>query len=82
MGHLNMEPIISNDRDRRAWEWIVAQVGEDRALGVDLAGDRKPYPSNVAKALGLTIPETVKLPPSDVARERLAGLKAILKGKA
>lgn len=77
-----MEPLISNDRDRRAWEWIVSQVGADRALAVELAGDRKPYPSNVAKALGLTIPESVSLPPSDVARERLAGLKAMLKGKA
>lgn len=75
-----MDPIISNDRDRRAWAWIIDQVGEERALAVVLAGGRKPYPSNIAKALGLELPRAVELTPRDVAKDHIASLRAILKG--
>ncbi len=72
------EPIIGSDRDRRVWRWIVAQVGEEAALAVELAGNRKPYPSNIAKALGLQVPVVLTQPGIDVARERIQNLKRIL----
>ena len=78
-----MEPILSDDRDRRTWAWICAQVGEDRARLTcsQLAGQRRPYVSNVVKELGLKVPGDVIDPPtaSEVARENIAAMKALLK---
>jgi len=73
-----MQPLITNDRDRRTWAWIVQQVGEDRALAVELAGDRKPYPSNIAKALGLELPESLKCTPRTAGLQRLAEMKKLI----
>jgi hypothetical protein len=73
-----MEPIIANNRDRRAWAWLVGQVGEERALAVELPGGRKPYVSNIVRALGLAIPDAVTYAPTDVGRARLRELKAML----
>lgn len=86
-GGVELGVIIANDRDRRTLAWLRDCVGDVAIIKVTgrLAGNRKPYPTNIAKILGLPIPETVALPPSDLerVRERLAGLKSILKmGKA
>ncbi len=77
-----MEPILNSDRDRRTWEWIVRQVGEEtarNAIGA-LAG-RRPFVSNLAKALGLVVPENVTLPQADTVQRHISGLKAILSKK-
>lgn len=78
-----MAAILNNDRDRRSWAWIVAQVGEETALRAcgELGGARKPYPSNIAKKLGLVLPGTIEQPPPEAIQQHLDGLKAILKGK-
>jgi len=88
-GGVELGVIIANDRDRRTLAWLRECVGDAAIVRVTgtgrLAGNRKPYPTNIAKALSLPIPATVALPPSDLerVRERLAGLKSILKmGKA
>lgn len=72
------KPLLNNDRDRRTWAWIIDQVGEDRALAVDLAGNRKPYPSNIAKALGLQLPETLKCTSRTAGLQRLAAMKKLI----
>lgn len=82
--------IVTSDRDRRAVEWLKGQVGPDAvADAVDkLAGNRRPYPSNVAKVLGLSLPPVDqsqegppgarKGPPSPEVRRRLQeSLKAL-----
>jgi hypothetical protein len=76
-----MDVIVESDRDRRTLEWLVSEVGVDAVEQVcsQLAGERKPYVSNVAKALGLEPPECVRFPTQEEARARLANLKEILK---
>jgi len=75
-----MKPLILSRRDERVMEWLINQVGQeavDRAC-TQLAGMRKPYPSNLAKLLGLTVPEGLASTPKDEARERIEQLRAIL----
>lgn len=79
-----MEPLLTNDRARREWAWLVAQVGDQTARDAiaRLPGNRKPYPLNVARVLGLTLPDNLaSAPPAppDVVRERLAELKRIVR---
>ena len=76
------EPIIASDRDRRVWNWIVSTVGEQAALAVELIGNRKPYPSNIAKALGLQVPVVLAQPSAEAALQRVANLKRILGRRA
>lgn len=69
---MSVEPIITNDRDRRSWEWICKQVGgaEIAKMAIDqLPGNRKPYISNLAKLLKLTIPPEVIKPPLTRAQQ-------------
>lgn len=52
------EPLITNDRGQREWAWIVGQVGEAAALAaLERLGTRRPYPLNVARVLGLVLPD-------------------------
>jgi hypothetical protein len=76
--------IVNTARDRRVLEYLLAECGSEaveRACA-SLAGQRKTYVSNVAKVLGVTIPDAVVITPRDEAREQLAHLKAILKGRS
>ena len=58
------EPLLTNDRGQREWAWIVGQVGEAAALAaLERLGNRKPYPLNVARALGLSLPADLAEPP-------------------
>lgn len=58
------QPILNDERDKRSWAWICDRVGESAALAAieRLAGNRKPYVSNIAKVLGLSIPADVSNP--------------------
>jgi hypothetical protein len=60
-----MEPELTNDRARREWQWLCREVGETvaRATIAALPGNRRPYPLNVARALGVALPPEEKLPP-------------------
>ncbi len=74
---------VTNDRDRRTLAWLRAQVGDDaiRDTIAHLPGQRRPYLSNIARALGLVLPASLALPPAgsavraEVAR-RAAALRA------
>lgn len=73
--------IISNDRDRRTFAWLKSQVGEAAiAAAVEqLAGNRKPYLSNVAKALAVDLPKDLMATDRETALKHLAALQAKLK---
>lgn len=69
-----------NKRDERAIAWLIDQAGFDavqQACG-EIAGNRKLYPTNIAKALGLLIPQTIITAPASVARERIRELLTLL----
>lgn len=72
--------LVLNARDERAIAWLIDQVGLEAvelACG-KIAGNRMLYPSNLAKALGLSIPQSVVVAPSSVARERICDLLTLL----
>lgn len=69
--------LVLNDRDERAVAWLIGEVGVaavEEACG-QLAGRRRLYPSNLAKVLGLSIPETVINAPSEVALGHIRELR-------
>jgi len=71
---------VLNARDERAITWLIDQVGFEAveiARG-KIAGNRKIYPSNLAKILGLVIPQSVIDTPSSKARERIRELRTLL----
>jgi hypothetical protein len=75
-----MNIITDTARDRRALEWLQTQATDAQIADaiVRLAGQRKPYPSNIAKILGLQIPADTALTPKVVGREKFSALKAVL----
>jgi hypothetical protein len=81
------QPIIANERDRQALDWLRARVGADAIQGAieRLAGQRRPYVSNLAKVLGVTLPTAAELAakPTDreTARARIAELQAAIRGQ-
>ena len=62
---LLMEPLLTNDRAVREWAWLCQRVGEGaaRAAIARLPGQRKPFPLNIARVLGLRLPPPEQLPP-------------------
>lgn len=70
-----MNIIIQNDRDQRGLDWLIKQVGQPAVEAVALAGQRKLFVSNVSKALGLRIPESVTVTPKQKGLEKLQALR-------
>ena len=72
--------IIQNERDKRTAAWLIEQVGAEALAEAEtrLQGARKPYPSNLAKVLGLTLPESLKRTENAAARQKLAELRRML----
>lgn len=75
------EIIVETEADRRALDWLVRQAGWDRidAVLAELPGRRKPYISNIAKALRMVVPETVFATPAERARPELKKILDYLK---
>lgn len=73
--------VLVNDRDRRTFAWLRNRVGDDaiRAAVDQLAGARKPYISNLCKALGVTAPADLSLSSRDDAKGHLAVALDLLK---
>ncbi|MEY4909417.1 MAG: hypothetical protein RL260_3135 [Pseudomonadota bacterium] len=76
--------IVANDRDRRSLAWLVQQVGPQAVAEAvtRLSGLRRPYATNVAAVLGLTLPRVVALAAADSPnRLALAAKLTTLRGK-
>ena len=75
-----MKVILESERDRRTLAWLIEQVGEAAVehAGDRLAGQRKPYPSNLAKALGLIPPESLSRPTPVQVQQHLSKLHRLL----
>lgn len=60
-----MEPEITNERAAREWQWLCDEVGEIAVRGhiAKVAGRRRAYPLNIARALGVKLPPEDRLPP-------------------
>lgn len=78
-----MKPIIEDETDQRIYDWLVAKVGQqgiEEAIG-QLAGNRRPYLTNIAKVLKLKIPKSVLVTPEKTARQHLGAMMDFLKSK-
>lgn len=75
--------IIQNERDERTAAWLIEQVGAEALAEAEtrLQGARKPYPSNLAKVLGLTLPDSLKRADRETARRHLAEMMKVLHDK-
>ena len=75
--------IIQNERDERAAAWLIEKFGAEAVADAEsrLAGARKPYPSNIAKVLGVPLPECLKRTETAAARQTLASIRRMLEGK-
>lgn len=65
--------VLESERDRNTYRWLLENYGEDaikRAIA-GLSGARKPYVSNIAKSLGVSVPREVHSP-EQVAAEKQA----------
>ncbi len=75
--------LVASERDRRVVAWLVGQVGAQavaEAAGRQI-GSRRPYPSNVARVLGLRVPPEIERQAArEVGREALADLRGRLRG--
>lgn len=80
-GGAELGVIVANDRDRRTLAWLRDRVGDASIVGAvgQLAGNRKPYLSNVAKALGVALPERLEATDRETALKHLAAIRAKLK---
>lgn len=78
-----MEPLITNPRAQREWDYIVRHVGDAEArAAMARLGNRRPYPLNIARVLGIKLPpDLAQEPPAspDVARAHIAKIREILK---
>lgn len=73
--------LVLNDRDRRTLAWLRRQ-GSDEAIAaavVQLAWARRPFVSNVAKVLGLSVPEGMDRSTREEALRHLAAIRAKLR---
>ena len=72
--------IAENERDKRTAAWLIENFGAEAVAEAEtrLTGARKPYPSNIAKVLGATLPESLKRTENAAARQKLASMKAML----
>ena len=76
--------IVANDRDRRTLAWLLGQVGAEAVRGAvgRLAGERRPYLSNVAKALSVALPDRLEVAPPGAHLDRLKAARNMLKASA
>lgn len=75
--------VLETDRDRNTYRWLIAKYGEDaikRAIA-GLLGARKPYVSNIVKALGAKVPFQIEHPVSDDTKQKLRALREKLAAK-
>lgn len=85
-----MKPLLTNERGQREWLWLQKRVPESALKkAFEQLGNKKPYPLNLARLLGLELPRESELPllaeqkqKAESAREKaLAEAKRLLKGK-
>jgi hypothetical protein len=74
---LDSNIVIESERDRRTLEYLISTCGPvqvRKALG-QLSGRTRPYVSNLAKILGVIIPDHIQVTPRTEAQARISELK-------
>lgn len=76
--------IVESTRDQRVLDWLIAQAGPEAVASAcaQLSGNRRPFPSNIAKALGLTPPTDLAFAPKATVKVRLAEACSLLRKRS
>ena len=77
---LSTQVLLVSERDKRTWQWLCTTVGAaaiEDALS-RLAGGRKPYVSNICKALGVCPPQALEFASQETANARIAEMRNLL----
>ncbi|SAL53583.1 hypothetical protein AWB71_02881 [Caballeronia peredens] len=80
----SLDVIVESGRDQRTLEYLISVCGIKRVkrARADIPGERRPYVSNLAKILGVTIPIEVLATPRPEAQRKISDLKdKLAKGK-
>lgn len=81
---VRQDPELTNLRAEREWKWLCQRVGEARARAAiaRIPGNRRPFPLNIARVLGVDLPDEALLPAlnsnTDAARAALAEIRKCL----
>ncbi|WP_413213308.1 cryptic plasmid protein A [Paraburkholderia kururiensis] len=80
----SLDVIVANERDRRTLAYLVDTCGPQRVAKARqaLPGRTRPYVSNIARILGVTIPEAVVITPRAEGRRQLSEIKRFLTARA
>ncbi|MBI2397116.1 MAG: hypothetical protein HYV17_04920 [Xanthomonadales bacterium] len=75
-----MHIVIDSERDRRELSWPVEQAGEDAVASacIQLAGQRRAFPSNVAQVLRLNPPKALALASPESTAAHMAAIAKLL----
>ncbi|WP_322059366.1 hypothetical protein [Paraburkholderia sp. J63] len=78
-----LDVLLENNRDRRALDYLMATCGLSRVRAArdSLPGRTRPYISNIAKVLGVTVPDEVVITPREDGRRQLAAIRQMLTSK-
>ncbi|RQM47084.1 cryptic plasmid protein A [Paraburkholderia bannensis] len=78
-----LDVLVENNRDRRTLDFLLATCGLSRVqqARTALPGRTRPYVSNIAKQLGVTIPDAVVITPREEGRRELTAIKQLLTSK-
>lgn len=76
----DIDVILANDRDRRVYDYLLTTCGANRVSHArqQLPGRTRPYVSNIAKALGVVVPDEVVITPRADGLKHLAEIKKML----
>ena len=74
---LGLDVIVESDRDQRTLDYLISTCGLKRVRKAreQISGQTRPYVSNLAKILGVTVPIEVVATPRLEAREHISKLK-------
>jgi hypothetical protein len=80
----SLDVILANERDRRTFAYLVDTCGLPRVAKARqaLPGRTRPYVSNIAKVLGVTIPDGVVITPRAEGCRHLSEIKNFLAARA
>jgi hypothetical protein len=67
---------LTNPRAMREFEYLVREVGEDKIFAArTLLGARKAFPLNLARVLGIKLPDHLQYLPAIEAKEKIQDLR-------
>lgn len=81
----DLNPLLTNLRAQREWLWLSQRFSVDQlSQAIQSLGSQRPYPLNIARKLGVSLPAEVDLPMTEAQQQssRIAARASIDAAKA